>query len=224
MSKHLKALIRHYFNEPNYLFLLVSMVILIVLPPFAVEFQYTLPLMNITYGVVILMAAIFTSSSYRELFILFVLGAILYTAFLFSQHSGDFGLINAILSLAFFSFVFVKILQYILRKGEITLNDVYACVCGYLILGIVATPFISLISQLSPTAFKVPAETSYYDYIYFSYITLTTVGYGDITPIHPLAKSFSILLSIFGQLYLAIIVAIIIGKFLMLQNTSDDND
>ncbi len=62
--------------------------------------------------------------------------------------------------------------------------------------------------------FNAIANPSFQDYIYFSFITLTTLGYGDITPIIPIAKSLTIALSLTGQLYLTILVAMLVGKFL----------
>ena len=52
------------------------------------------------------------------------------------------------------------------------------------------------------------------DYLYFGFITLSTVGYGDITPTAPLARSLTIFVALGGQLYLVIVMAMIIGKFL----------
>jgi len=49
--------------------------------------------------------------------------------------------------------------------------------------------------------------------VYFTLITLTTTGYGDITPTAPISKSLSLLIAICGQFYVAVIVAIIVGKF-----------
>lgn len=77
-----------------------------------------------------------------------------------------------------------------------------------------AAPLFFLIELNFPDSFILPENWEYYDFIYFSYVTLTTVGFGDITPVHPFAKSFTILISIAGQLYLTILIAIVIGKYL----------
>jgi len=54
----------------------------------------------------------------------------------------------------------------------------------------------------------------FHDYLYFSFVTLTTLGYGDITPVSSFAKSITILIAITGQLYLTILIAFLVGKFL----------
>ena len=53
-----------------------------------------------------------------------------------------------------------------------------------------------------------------HDYLYFSFVTMTTLGYGDVTPVSSTAKSTTIIIAIAGQLYLTILVAMLVGKFL----------
>jgi drug/metabolite transporter (DMT)-like permease len=59
-----------------------------------------------------------------------------------------------------------------------------------------------------------PGDGSLSSYIYFGLVTLTTLGYGDITPDTAMARSLSTFTALFGQLYLVIIMALIIGKYL----------
>jgi len=54
----------------------------------------------------------------------------------------------------------------------------------------------------------------FHDYIYFSLVTMTTLGYGDVTPVSSSAKSITIMIAVTGQLYLTILVAMLVGKFL----------
>jgi uncharacterized membrane protein len=52
------------------------------------------------------------------------------------------------------------------------------------------------------------------DYLYFSFVTLSTLGYGDVTPVSHLARSMAILIAVTGQLYMTILIAMLVGKFL----------
>ncbi len=54
----------------------------------------------------------------------------------------------------------------------------------------------------------------FHDYLYFSFVTLTTLGYGDIMPASALAKSTTVIIAVTGQLYLTILIALLVGKFL----------
>ena len=73
----------------------------------------------------------------------------------------------------------------------------------------------TLVEIIYPNSFNVPDDYhSYYKMIYFSFVTLTTLGYGDITPQTPQAKSIVVLVTLTGQLYLAVLMAMLVGKFL----------
>ena len=50
-------------------------------------------------------------------------------------------------------------------------------------------------------------------FLYYSFVTLTTLGYGDITPVHPVARMLSYLEAVIGQLYLAVLVASLVGRY-----------
>lgn len=70
-------------------------------------------------------------------------------------------------------------------------------------------------------AFNLPEDPTFYDFIYFSFVTLTTVGFGDITPSSGPSKSLTIMLGIIGQLYTTFLVAIIVGKYLATDTSSN---
>ena len=85
----------------------------------------------------------------------------------------------------------------------------------YFLLGITGSLLLSLVYFLEPNAFnasyklEVPA-----DLIYYSFVTLTSLGYGDITPAIAISKNLSIFLSFSGQIYIAMIVSMLVGKYL----------
>jgi len=95
--------------------------------------------------------------------------------------------------------------------GRITYHRVIGAVLLYLTLGVVFVALFTLVGALAPGSFSgltvadrvsLPA-----DLVYFSFATLTTVGYGDIVPVHPFARSLSNLEAILGQLYPATLLA-----------------
>ena len=78
---------------------------------------------------------------------------------------------------------------------------------------------VSRLEFLQPGAFSFQADemgsfqAKFYDQLYFSFITMGTVGYGDLLPKTPFAKSFSTLIGVSGQLYMAIVIAMLVGKY-----------
>jgi len=92
----------------------------------------------------------------------------------------------------------------------------------YLLLGICFSIMVALLESISPNSFNFNREIDSVnsnilyniEFIYFTFVTFTSTGYGDYLPLTPAAKSLSILISITGQLYIAIIIAMIVGKYL----------
>lgn len=107
-------------------------------------------------------------------------------------------------------------LHVVASPGRMNRDRVIGAVCVYLMLGVIGAAVASSIAAMQPGAFRFPeglssvgphleAETS--DFLYFSFVTLATVGYGDITPATPLARTASWMLAVAGQMYVALVVA-----------------
>ena len=100
----------------------------------------------------------------------------------------------------------------VFRDGPSTMHRVLGSVGIYLLLGLAWSFAYHLIDGIDPDAFAIAGETTYrltssFEYLYFSFITLTTVGYGDINAMAPAAKSAALLEALTGQLFPAILIA-----------------
>jgi hypothetical protein len=99
----------------------------------------------------------------------------------------------------------------VFAPGRITYHRVIGAILVYLTIGLVFVALYTLVGPLSPPSFSglrvIDRTTLPSDLIYFSFATLTSVGYGDIVPIHPFARSLSNLEAIIGQLYPATLLA-----------------
>ena len=214
MFKSLKKYLRHHFHHPNYFYFMVSLILLIMVPPFSELIESKDLFLNLSFGLVIFMGIFYTTPNLRQFTLLSILGVILFVLFIIGQQNKAFYFLTPIAMLIYFSGIFRNLMLHIFQVEKIGLNEVYASIAGYLVLGIIATPFFFLIEHALPNSFHLPKDVEFYDFIYFSYVTLTTVGFGDISPVHHIAQSFTVLVGISGQLYLTILVAIIIGKYL----------
>ena len=96
-----------------------------------------------------------------------------------------------------------------LRGGPITVHRIQGGVAAYLLIGVAWAHAYSLVALLRPGAFSGAASAAdgARAFLYFSFVTLTTVGYGDVLPVHPAARSLAMLEAVTGPLYLAILLA-----------------
>ena len=113
---------------------------------------------------------------------------------------------SSLLSLLLFLGV---VLVHTLRAGPVTFHRLLGAVAAYLLLGIIWAYAYELVALLRPPAFSgaVNLADGPRAFYYFSFVTLTTVGYGDVLPVHPAARSLAMLEAVTGPLYLAILVA-----------------
>jgi hypothetical protein len=113
---------------------------------------------------------------------------------------------TSLLSLLLF---LVVVLGQTLRSGPITFHRIQGAVAAYLLLGVIWAEAYALVALLHPGAFSGPLNLADgpRGWFYFSFVTLTTVGYGDVLPVHPVARSLAILEAATGPLYLAILIA-----------------
>jgi uncharacterized protein (DUF697 family) len=111
------------------------------------------------------------------------------------------------------------VLQGVFRSPRITLSSVTGGVCGYLLTGFAWAYAFALLeayehgSFLRHGDFLAKGERGIQELVYYAFVTLSTLGYGDIAPATPPAEGFSVLAAISGQLYLAILIAALVSRF-----------
>ena len=108
---------------------------------------------------------------------------------------------------AFFAIVAALLLRRVVAPGRVTTDRITAAICIYLILGLLWTSLYGLVHTWRPDAFSLPPGDIANALRYFSFVTLTTLGYGEVTPVHPLARSLAFLEAATGVLYVAVLVA-----------------
>jgi len=184
------------------------------------------PVLEAIFFVVVLAGAVLSVSSNRaHLYIALGLGipaALLGALHLFHDSEGE-EILRHLFAAAFLGYAIVVLVLFIFASRQVTLNVVSASLCVYLLLGLVWAVIYSTIYSLDPGAFRWtvlgtgPPETLHFGkgksitVLYFSFTTLTTLGYGDIVPISPLARALTSIEAITGQLYLAVLVARLVG-------------
>ncbi|WP_320007605.1 ion channel [Maridesulfovibrio sp.] len=113
--------------------------------------------------------------------------------------------------------------NFMWRQKKVTRDLISGAICIYMLAGLVWGDAYSLCEIFSRASFAGinPADSVFAvrgALAYFSYVTMLTVGYGDIIPVSPMARSLTILQGLFGQMYLAVFIAGILGAFLSQQS------
>jgi hypothetical protein len=115
----------------------------------------------------------------------------------------------------FFAGVAAALIYQIAASAEVTLGTILGAIDGYILLGFIAAAGFMIIELAGPGSLKAPGPAiSTADVVYYAFITMTTVGYGDILPVSPGARSLAVLVAVFGQLYVAILISLLVGKYL----------
>jgi len=128
--------------------------------------------------------------------------------------------VHYVLLSVFLGYAVAVILGNIFKKTAVGADDVLGAVSGYLIAGAAWSALYALTDSLAPESFTLPptfsamlsdwhGRTAVFNY--FSIVTLTTMGYGDITPARAPATAFAMLEAVFGQFYIAVVVAQLVG-------------
>ncbi len=122
---------------------------------------------------------------------------------------------SKILNLVFFIVVVGLFIRQIARAREVTGRVIFEAINGYLLLGIVFSLLITLSIIIDERSFSFSMSGDYRpnDIIYYGFVTLSTLGYGDLLPVEPYARSIALLTTLGGQLYLTVIIALLVGKF-----------
>ena len=119
--------------------------------------------------------------------------------------------LSTLMILALFA-VFVAGQVY--RRGPVTHHRILGAVAVYLLLGLAWASAYEFLNHLHPGAFGGNLDAALpQTWIYYSFVTLTTTGYGDIAPLHPVARSLAIAEALTGQLYLSITLARLVASY-----------
>jgi hypothetical protein len=106
---------------------------------------------------------------------------------------------------------FPAILRHAFGHHRISLNTVAAALSAYLMIGLIFTSLFRFVDIVAPPFFTQP-HTNGFTFEYFSFITLSTVGFGDFTPANDAGRTLAMLEGVFGQIFLVTIVALVVSN------------
>ncbi len=217
-------------------YLLISLLLLAVLEPFFRNLGiFGIGFLDAIYTFVLL-CALYTISDNRKFLaagIILVVPIFLISWTNYARIHPALALVNGGLSIVLLVFVATAILVHVLRRERVTTDTIYGAACVYLMFGVIWGVTFTIIEMSVPGAFSMGDShivgsdfASRYRVLdaalmYYSFITLTTVGYGDIVPVSPIARTFSALEAVVGQLYLVLLIARLVGLHISQSSQKD---
>lgn len=117
-----------------------------------------------------------------------------------------------------------KFIKQVSNKQEVTSTVIVEAINGYLLLGVAFGVLIEFMIISHPGSFNFVPETGvsqFFDPYYYSFVTLSTLGYGDLLPSGPPAKAIAIFITLCGQFYLVTVMAFLIGRLLAKSDQED---
>jgi len=209
-----KALV--YFKDHRFLLLLIFLVAGIAIPAFLQDKGVRNLVATIIFSLAILSGLYAFAENTRFLrtgAVFFILAIIVAWISFFRTGDGFFEITQSAFFVIVFITLLIKTLISINKADEADLNVIFGSLVGYMLMGYLGGFSAIGISAGYPDSFNVSAPLSTMEGIYYSFVTMTTLGYGDIIPIGHQARSLSILLSIIGPMYIAILIAMLVGKY-----------
>ena len=216
-------------REDNFYYLFFALLLLLFVTPVITDLGLFPPAVVQTLGFSMVLAiGVWSLKGCRRMFsigmFLAVTGIIVSIA-ASAVDSAAYGVASMSVFIAFLAVSIVEALRKVALSREVSSNRLVGAVCVYLMLGSLWAVAYSMLYLLSPESFRLPEATSdafsMAHWNYYSFVTLTTLGYGEIVPVSATARTLAFAEAVFGQLYIAILVAGLVGAYISARQSSD---
>jgi hypothetical protein len=222
----MKKLFKHLFTEDHiYRDLTIGLGLLLVVSPILDHCTDSPKLDSYLMAAFLIFALFEITRRPSDLVIGLVLGIPAVAGGIVNAATPDTPAINlapVVLSVLFIGFLIWRILKDVFTGSRISSEQVFGAVCAYLLIGFLFSSIYGFISLVDHGAFattdalkaefaRAGSERSAGVFTYFSFVTMSTLGYGDIAPVSSIARSFAWIQAVVGQLYLAITIAALVG-------------
>ncbi len=202
----------------NFYFLFVGLLLLLVVEPFLQGARPSGALIQLAFTSV-LVVGVFSMASNRRVFQLGlglaaigVAGAVGYLR----TESVALRVVDLVAIICFCLLAIgVAIRQVVFVPGSVTLNRVVGALSIYLLLGVVWAILFAFVQLAEPSAFHYAGRAAgdpIEHLLYYSFVTLATLGYGDVAPVHAVARTLAYMEAVVGQLYIAVLIAGLVGR------------
>ncbi len=200
----------------RFLALLLLILAMLIIVPLADELVRLRMLMDIFWSAIFI-AVIYAVSQKKHHILVGVLLALPMLGSIWSRYFVQYSALEVVGGLcgaAFFIFAIIQILIFVYTQKEVTRDLIAGAAIVYLLMALAWSFIFGVVESLNPGSFSIPdieGISTSRSFLYYSFVTITTLGYGDITPVTSLARSLCILEAVIGQLYLVVQVAWLVG-------------
>ena len=203
-------------KQTRFLPLLVSLLGLIVLEPFLFDRTGILFLLDIFFSVILFTCVYAVSEKPLDAVVAIVLGIPKLATMWWLKLSTQplLLLADSIFGVLFMAYIVVLILRHIFKQEDVTVETIYGAIVVYILIGLLWVFLYKFTEFFHPGSFSFSealADDKRKALYYYSFVTLTTLGYGDISPVSGPARSLAMLEAIMGQMYIAVLIARLVG-------------
>ncbi len=194
---------------------MASIFILLILSAVLQDYEYGYVFLNIASSIVFILGVYAAGRNKKNVIILIILGLPWFLSEWIYTRSSE----TIFASILFFLFITGTLIDNILNTRKVSADTLYAAVCVFLMLGLLWASIYNYLEYISPGIIFIKNNSDIVhtltsnEYIYYSYTTLTTLGYGDITSLTSIGRMISVLEAITGQLFLAFLVARLVALY-----------
>ena len=205
-------------SKQRFLILLCLILGLLVLVPIIQRFVAMRIFIDV-FLTAIVISMVYTVSDKKSHVIIGLVLAIVMVALLWLQYFHPSHWIAGISMLAgilFGAVVITSIAGFIFKTTEVNREVIYAAILLYLMAALTWAFAYTLLELIDPASFNIDLkrpEGYVLLFQYYSFVTITTLGYGDVTPVSDVAKALSVLEAVVGQLYLVVVIAWLVGMY-----------
>jgi voltage-gated potassium channel len=205
------------FINPNALLLLCLSLMIFFIPMLSVSYHSVA--YSFLFSCIFLLSALSLQHVRKKILIALAVLLIIIIWIAFKINLPGLFLVSRIGQGLFFIYIIIRLIRQTATAKNINVRLIADSINGYLLVGVIYSMVVYSIARIQPAAYHFPEGNNgntpdlMSKMFYYTFVTYTSTGYGDVTPMIPGTRSFATLISASGQLYIAIIIALLVGKF-----------
>lgn len=219
-------------QKNNFSYLLVALLIAVIGAPIAYDLELiSLRVLRVLSFTCLLAVGFWSFRGADRLFsvgMFVVVVGIIFSILAFLRENEALRIISMVFLFAFLLLVTVSAMRKVAVGHDLNANRIVGAICIYLLLGVMWSIAYSLVEFFQPGSFsgltELVSPSWNPDWVYYSFVTITTLGYGDVTPVTQTARSLSLAEAIVGQFYVAVLVAGLVSAYMSAKQNSGNSD